>query len=67
LASVLPGIFDSLLPRRPREFEEFSLFVDITYRELKIGDGFVGERSCLKDEMIFDAGRTRRFVSSALR
>lgn len=41
---------------RINELKKLSLFVDLTYREMKIVDGYVHERSYLKDEVVFDEG-----------
>ena len=38
------------------ELKKLSLFVDLTHREMKIVDGYVHERSYLKDEVVFDEG-----------
>ena len=38
------------------EAERLSLFVDLNSREMKIVNGFMHERSYLKDEVIFDEG-----------
>lgn len=43
-------------PGRWRELRKLSLFVDLPAREMKIVDGFMHERSYLKDEVIFDQG-----------
>ena len=41
---------------RINELKKLSLFVDLTHREMKIVDGYVHERSYLKDEVVFDEG-----------
>lgn len=43
-------------PQRLRELKAMSLFVELTQREMKIVDGFMHQRSYLKDEVIFDEG-----------
>ena len=42
--------------KRLEELRKLSLFVDLTPREMKIVDGYVHERSYLKDEVVFDEG-----------
>ena len=44
------------LSKRLQELKKMSLFVELTQREMKIVDGFMHERSYLKDEVIFDEG-----------
>jgi CRP-like cAMP-binding protein len=44
------------LPKRLHELQQMSLFVGLTRREMKIIDGFMHERSYLKDEVVFDEG-----------
>lgn len=44
------------LSKRLNELKKMSLFVELTQREMKIVDGFMHERSYLKDEVIFDEG-----------
>ncbi len=44
------------LRKRLRELRGMLLFVDLTQREMKIVNGFMHERSYLKDEVIFDEG-----------
>ena len=42
--------------QRLNELKKLSLFVDLSFREMKIIDGFMHERSYLKDEVVFDEG-----------
>lgn len=42
--------------QRLNELNKLSLFVDLTSREMKIVDGFMHERSYLKEEVVFDEG-----------
>lgn len=53
---MLNLLLNGNLSKRLREMKEMSLFVDLTQREMKIVDGFMHERSYLKDEVIFDEG-----------
>lgn len=44
------------ISKRLSELKAMSLFVELTQREMKIVDGFMHQRSYLKDEVIFDEG-----------
>ena len=52
---------------RLEELRKLSLFVDLTPREMKIVDGYVHERSYLKDEVVFDEGEEGQAIYFVLR
>lgn len=53
---MLNFISRNVLSERLSALAKLSLFVDLTKREMKIVDGFIHERTFLKDEVIFDEG-----------
>lgn len=44
------------LPKRLRELHKMGLFAELNRREVRVVDGFMHERSYLRDEIIFDEG-----------
>ncbi|MBL8339442.1 MAG: cyclic nucleotide-binding domain-containing protein [Rhodoferax sp.] len=44
------------LPKRLRELNKMGLFAELSRREVRVVDGFMHERTYLKDEVIFDEG-----------
>jgi len=43
-------------PKRLRELHKMGLFAELNRREVRVVDGFMHERTYLKDEVIFDEG-----------
>ena len=57
LINLMLNIFhNTKLANRLHELKKMSLFVELTQREMKIVDGFMHQRTYLKDEVIFDEG-----------
>ena len=51
-----PFARSSQWPEHLRDLKRMALFAELTLREMKIVDGFMHERSYLKDEVVFDEG-----------
>ena len=51
-----PDPFNNKPPQRLRELKKMVLFGDLSYREARVVDGFLHERSYMPGEVIFDEG-----------
>ena len=47
---------DRSVPKRLRELNKMGLLADLTRREIRVVDGFMHERTYLREEVVFDEG-----------